>query len=75
MAKHHAPNFLVAHLTVYAALLLPSYCKILVVDLGPDGEAAQIGTQELPKERKNTLLGESICQDSFLPALKPAAGL
>ena len=58
MAKHKILNFPIALLTVCAALLLPAYSKILLVDLESDGDGTQLGTPELSHERRNTMQGE-----------------
>ena len=58
MAKHQVLNFPFAHLAVYAALLLPVYCKLLLVELESDGDGTQLGTPELSHERRNTMQGE-----------------
>ena len=58
MAKHKILNFPFALLTVYAALLIPVYCKLLLVDLESDGDGTQLGSPELSHEGRNTMQGE-----------------
>ena len=41
-------------------VFLPSYCKIIVVDLGSGVDGTQIGPSELSKERGGTMPGKSL---------------
>ena len=47
-----------AHIAVYAALVLPVYCKLLVVDLENEDDVANLGSPDL-SQGSRTMQGEA----------------